>query len=230
MKILIISAGPGMDEIRNIYGHAIDWISSFIKDSFIIVDIVHIYQNENFDESDYDAWIITGSASSVTDNHSWISLLQNKIVYAYQNSIPVLGICFGHQIISSALGGKVTNNKKGWELGSYKININDTGKASPLFKEVDFDDYFHFSHEDVVVELPSFAIKLDSNDMGLQSYSINDKIFGVQFHPEFSTEIIDKYVEVRYKKGIIPNYNLVFESKSSHKVISNFIDIVRENL
>ena len=47
MKILIISAGPGMDEIKSIYGHAIDWISSFIKDSSIVVDIVHIYQNEN---------------------------------------------------------------------------------------------------------------------------------------------------------------------------------------
>ena len=230
MKILIISAGPGIDEIRNIYGHAIDWISSFIQDSSVIIDVVHIYQNQNFNESDYDAWIITGSASSVTDDHSWITLLKNKIIYAHKNFVPVLGVCFGHQIISSALGGKVINNKKGWELGSYKIDINDIGKASPLFKGVDLNDYFHFSHEDIVEELPLSAISLANNNMGLQAYSIDDKIFGVQFHPEFSTEIIDKYVEIRYKKGIIPNYNPVFESKSSHKIISNFVDIVRENL
>ena len=65
MKLLIISAGPGINEIRNIYGHAIDWISSFLTDSFLDIDINHIYKNENFDHSKYDAWIITGSASSV---------------------------------------------------------------------------------------------------------------------------------------------------------------------
>jgi len=229
MKLLIISAGPGMDEIRNIYGHAIDWISSFLTDSFLDIDINHIYKNENFDHSKYDAWIITGSASSVMDNNQWISNLKDKIKYGYDNSIPILGICFGHQIISSALGGKVEKNKKGWELGAFKINFNKQGKNNLLFKNIDFSDYFYFSHEDIVSVLPQDAIELASNNMGLQSYSINNKIYGVQFHPEFSIEIAQKYVEIRYNKGIIPSFHHVQKSKTSYKVISNFIDIVKEN-
>ena len=228
MKLLIISAGPGMDEIRNIYGHAIDWISSFISDSLLDITINHIYKNETFNHFQYDAWIITGSASSVTDNHQWMSTLKDKIQYAYNNSIPMLGICFGHQIISEALGGKVAKNTKGWELGSFKVNFNKKGKDSLLFKDVDFNDYFYFSHEDIVLKLPQNAIELASNSMGIQSYSIKNKIYGVQFHPEFSVDIAKKYVEVRYNKGIIPSYDKVYKSKTSYKVISNFIDIVKE--
>ena len=64
--------------------------------------------------------------------------------------------------------------------------------------------------------------------MGLQSFSIENQIFGVQFHPEFSSDIMHEYVQVRYKKGIINNYNQVFESKTSYKVILNFINILKE--
>ena len=228
MKLLIISAGPGMDEVRSIYGHAIDWIASFIPNLPIDITINNIYKNEVFNPSLYDAWIITGSASSVMDNEQWINELKNQIKYAYNNSIPILGICFGHQIISSALGGDVGRNQKGWELGSYKINFNEQGRNSLLFKGIDFDDYFYFSHEDIVVSLPKDALELASNSMGIQSYSIKNKIYGVQFHPEFSVDIAKKYVEVRYNKGIIPSFNEVYESKTSYKIISNFIDIVKE--
>ena len=101
MKLLIISAGPGLDQIRFEYGHATDWISNLINSSNIKIDINNIYDNENFDESYYDAWIITGSASSVVDNLDWMKLLKNKINYAYDNSIPVLGICFCFSALSS---------------------------------------------------------------------------------------------------------------------------------
>ena len=229
MKLLIISAGPGIDEIRNRYGHAINWISSFLTDPLLDISVVDIYKDQDFNHSKYDAWIITGSASSVTDNHQWVAHLKNKIKYAYNNSIPVLGICFGHQIISQALGGNVDKNRKGWELGSYKVNFNKKGRESLLFKNINFDDYFYFSHEDIVLELPKQAEKLASNDMGLQAYSIDNKIFGVQFHPEFSVEIAKKYVQVRYDKGIIPTLNQVYESNTSYKIITNFIDIIKES-
>ena len=85
MKLLIISAGPGMDEIRDIYGHAIDWISSFLNGKSLDISINHIYKNENFNHSEYDAWIITGSASSVLDNNQWISTLKDKIIYYKKN-------------------------------------------------------------------------------------------------------------------------------------------------
>ena len=229
MKLLIISAGPGLAEIRANYGHATDWITSLLS-SDIEVDIVNIYENNDFDDSYYDAWIITGSAYSVTDNTQWIINLKNKIKYASENSIYLLGICFGHQIISSALGGNVIKNPKGWELGSYKLTLNNKGLASSLFNNVNPDDNFYFSHEDVVSKLPPNATELACNDMGLQSFSVNDRIFGVQFHPEFTYDIMNQYVNIRYQKGVIPKLNPVIESKTSHKVVSNYIEICKKGV
>ena len=229
MKLLIISAGPGLAEIRANHGHATDWITNLIP-SDIEVNIVNIYENHDFDESYYDAWIITGSAYSVIDNTQWILNLKNKIKYASENSIYILGICFGHQIVSSALGGNVIKNPKGWELGSYKLTLNNNGLSSKLFNDVDPDDIFYFSHEDVVSKLPSSATELASNDMGLQSFSINDRVYGVQFHPEFTFDIMEQYVNIRYQKGIISKLNPVIESKTSHKVVSNYIEICKKGV
>ena len=66
--------------------------------------------------------------------------------------------------------------------------------------------------------------------MGLQSFSINDKIFGVQFHPEFTFDIMEQYVKIRYQKGVISQLNPVNESKTSHKVITNFIEICKKGV
>ncbi len=228
MKLLIISAGPGLDEIKSIYGHAIDWINSIINDNSVSISTCDIYDNSNFDETFYDAWIITGSAYSVLDSDKWISILKEKIKFAFNNQIPILGICFGHQIISQALGGEVKKNHLGWELGSNKIQFNEKGISIKIFKNIDRNDNFYFSHEDVVVNLPDSAVKLASNEMGLQSYVINDLIYGVQFHPEFTKNIIQKYVDIRFEKGIIKERKNVLESKTSHLVISNFINICKE--
>ena len=226
MKLLIISAGPGLGQIRNKYGHATDWISNLINSQDTKIDISEIYNNNDFNHAHYDGWIITGSASSVVDNLEWMKLLKDKILYAYKNFIPVLGICFGHQIISAALGGDVIHNPKGWELGSYKLKINKSGLSNKIFKNIEPDDYFYFSHEDIVSKLPKNAIELAKNEMGIQSFSIDDRIYGVQFHPEFNTEIMDQYVKIRYENGIVPYYGPVHKSNSSFKIISNFIEII----
>ena len=228
MKLLIISAGPGLDDVTSACGEATDWFAGHIKNPNIIISINNIYKNEDFDEAAYDAWIITGSASSVMSKENWIIKLEKKIRYAYKKNIPILGVCFGHQIISSALGGEVIRNEKGWELGSYKLKINKEGQINSIFKDVLIEDYFYFSHQDIVTKIPSEGKELARNNMGLQSFSIGNNIFGVQFHPEFSANIIKKYVEVRLNSGVVFKNNNIYESQSSYNVISNFINIAKE--
>ena len=99
-----------------------------------------------------------------------------------------------------------------------------------MFNEIDPNDYFYFSHEDIVSKLPHNAIELARNNMGLQSFSVDNQIFGVQFHPEFTVDIMNQYVKIRYEKGVIDQPNPVFESKSSYKVVSNFIKILKERM
>tara|TARA_X000001036_G_scaffold440129_1_gene494739 strand:+ start:3776 stop:4471 length:696 start_codon:yes stop_codon:yes gene_type:complete len=222
-EIIVISCGPGLDEVKEEYGHSYEWVQQVCLNSDIKFSQVNAYKGDFPNLSDGDGWIITGSAKSVYDDIEWIVELEMLIKKAFDIEKPLLGICFGHQLIAQALGGVVEKNNKGWELGSSFISINDTGMKSPIFKDVLFNDSFYMSHQDVVVQLPAQAIELASNEKGNQSYSIGNYIYGVQFHPEFPYSVTKKYAKIRYDKGLITSNPEVVKSKTSHKIIINFI-------
>ena len=114
--ILIISCGPGLEKVRNKFGHAIDWIQRDIdinKFNFIIKDV---YKNDIPSYNIGDAWIITGSEFSVYDNLDWLNNFKIKLLEAINMKKPILGICFGHQLLADVLGGAVKKNNLGWEV------------------------------------------------------------------------------------------------------------------
>ena len=229
-EIIVISCGPGIDEVKNKYGHSYQWVQERSNVNSTIFHQSNAYKGEFPKIEDGDGWIITGSAKSTYEDLEWIVELEILIRKAYQVQKPVLGICFGHQLIAQALNGVVKKNKKGWELGSAKITINQYGYNSPIFKNILQDDYFYMSHQDVVLKLPDNAIELASNAMGNQAYSISNFIYGVQFHPEFPYVIAKRYANLRFEKGIIKNKLNVLKSKTSNYVINNFINNLKGNI
>ena len=229
MKIIILSNGPGLKEIVALYGHSSEWIPSSITDKNISFKVIKTYETSNFNVENADGFIITGSKYSVYDNEIWIKDLKNNIDDILNLDKPVLGICFGHQLLAECLGGKVEKNLLGWELGSYNISLTRDGINSKLFKSFKCGDIVYESHQDVVSALPSNAIELAFSDKGNQSFSYGHKIFGVQFHPEFSFEVTRKLMDLRKDRGIIIDNNQLYESVNSRKILDNFIDIVKES-
>ncbi|EGC32877.1 hypothetical protein DICPUDRAFT_56804 [Dictyostelium purpureum] len=75
---------------------------------------------------EYDGYVITGSKASAYDKDEWITVLKERVVHLDQNEVKICGICFGHQIIAEALGGKVEKNEKGWELGQHSIQVEES--------------------------------------------------------------------------------------------------------
>tara|TARA_Y100001970_G_C14137995_1_gene805446 strand:- start:343 stop:1032 length:690 start_codon:yes stop_codon:yes gene_type:complete len=229
MKISILKCGPGIGEIKEKHGHASDWVTKIIQNQneAIEISVVDSYRCLSPDFND-NAWILTGSSSSCYEDKDWIVELEILIRRGYELNIPMLGICFGHQIISQALGGKVVKNSRGWELGSNKIKKTTAGKESSIFKSIPLDNDYYFSHQDVVIELPKNAIELACNEMGNQAYSVGNNIYGVQFHPEFSYEVMDSYVKRRMEMGIIPKNPFISKQNTSYLVINNFINLLEE--
>jgi GMP synthase (glutamine-hydrolysing) len=139
------------------------------------------------------AVIIAGSLASAYDSDAWITQLTRYIHEWVEKDIPMLGVCFGHQLIAQALGGTVQPNPKGWELGRVPIYLTEKGTEDYLFKGC--PDVFHAmqTHQDAVVELPPQAECLALSDLcGIQSFRIGEKIRTIQFHPEFNTLIMNE--------------------------------------
>lgn len=230
MKVFILSCGPGLPEVVSLYGHSSQWIPDSIDCSSVEYEIVKVYDNIHFDYSDADAFIVSGSKYSVYDDIPWIDILKGTIHEIIKSKKPMLGICFGHQLLASCLGGKVEKNIRGWELGSYNISLTENGKSSPLFHEFYHNDIAYESHQDVVISLPSEALELAYTDKGNQSFCFDDYLYGVQFHPEFTYEVVRKLMDLRIKKGIRVDNQKILKSINGNNILNNFINIVKRRI
>ena len=228
-QITVISCGPGLDEIRDEYGHSYQWVQDRCNIDNVIFSQSNAYKGDFPKLEQGSGWIITGSAKSTYEDLEWIVELEILVKKAYEIHKPILGICFGHQLIAQTLGGVVEKNKRGWELGSNTIIINNQGTSSPIFNDISNRDHFYMSHQDIVTRLPQHAVELAYNDMGNQAYSVGNFIYGVQFHPEFTYTVAKKYADLRHEKGIIENKLTILRSKTSGNIINNFINILEGN-
>ena len=152
--------------------------------------------------------------------------LEENIRDAAKCKRPILGICFGHQLIAKSFGGTVEKNPNGWELGSYSISLAEHGKYSPLFKDIKDDLIVYESHQDSVTVLPDGAIELAYNQKCVQAFQLFDMLYSVQFHPEFSWDVMKKYVSIRGAAGVTVDDPSVPKSLQGHLVLNNFINLI----
>ena len=177
--------------------------SSLLNDKmqFFNVDVYNIYENifpENLDN--YNAFIITGSAYGVYENHSWIQELFEIIKKIVHLKIPLLGICFGHQAIAQALDGQVIKSSKGWGIGIKEITTKKYNCLLGNFNKLSLI----FFHQDQVVKLPDNAELIAGNSFcKISSFSIGETVLTLQAHPEFNKDFTLKLLHAR-KSSIEP--------------------------
>lgn len=141
------------------------------------------------DPRECDGYIITGSRSGVYehDSHPWINQMADLVRRIAKVGVPQVGICFGHQMLACAFGGKVEKTtNKGWGIGvhSYKTCFASNNLPSEFFVLA--------THQDQVIEKPDNAKVIASSDFcpvaALKSEV--DKYISFQGHPEFKSEFI----------------------------------------
>ena len=151
---------------------------------------------------DCDGWLISGSRHGVYDELDWMAPLQDFIREVAQAQIPLIGVCFGHQIVAAALGGEVIKSDRGWGVGvhSYHVDKRYDWMRQPLPDSVGIYAF----HQDQVVTLPQAAeIFLSSDFCPYAGLSYGDSIISVQAHPEFAAAYEQALLEM-FGGNLIP--------------------------
>ena len=194
MKIGILQTGRAPDVLKDEMGDYPDMFARLLAGHDFEFVTYRVVEGE-FPGSinDCEGWLITGSRHGAYEDHPWIPPLEEFIRHAYWAHVPIVGICFGHQIIAQAMGGKVERYAEGWAIGATTYDFG--GKTLRL----------NAWHRDQVTEVPPMAEVVASNAFCTNAALLyGDRAFTVQAHPEFRPEFIDGLMKSR-GKGLVPD-------------------------
>lgn len=190
MRLTIIEVGHVPDPLQQRFSP----YSDMFRDMFVGTglpfqcDVVGVLAGEPLpDPASLGGIAITGSSAGVYEDHSWLPPLRNFIRGAYASRTPMLGICFGHQIMADALGGDVRKSEKGWGLGRHSYRV----VARPSFM-ADAPESLAIacSHQDQVIVPPAEAEVVLSSDFTPNAglFYRSGKALSFQPHPEFADD------------------------------------------
>jgi GMP synthase (glutamine-hydrolysing) len=234
-KLLIIKAGTTYPAIRSKAGDFDDMVIERAGLPGREVTVCPVYEKQPLPElSGIYATIITGSHEMVTDRADWSVYLANWIKETAYGKIPVLAICYAHQLAAAALGGSAGYHPRGLELGSTLIELTPEGAVDPLMRVLPARFTGHVTHAQTVTALPAGAKVLAHNSFEAhQAIAFGPNVWGLQFHPEFSADIVHLYIdedkERLEKKGYdtAALHSSVVESPYGGTLLKRFIELAK---
>ncbi|KAJ0984745.1 hypothetical protein J5N97_003101 [Dioscorea zingiberensis] len=208
-RYAVLKAGHATGYIERIHGGFARMLERLLRDPDENErwDVYHVVDGDFsfLDEtSDFDGFVITGSAADAHADDEWILRLRDAVQLLYLQKKRILGICFGHQIIARALGGETGRAAAGWELGVKKLSV-DSAKIREIYG-LEFPSTIDVieSHRDQVSAVPPEAVVLASSEKTrIEMFAIGDQILGIQSHPEFSEDVVMDIIDGRLSRDSI---------------------------
>jgi GMP synthase (glutamine-hydrolysing) len=199
VPIVILRAGDTLPEIAARRGEFRRWIEDAVGQAWSGAWREHDVRGDarlpSLDEA--EAFIITGSASSVTERAPWMLRAEEYVRSIVDARVPLLGICFGHQLMAQALGGLVAANPRGREIGTVHLEETWAG-TDPLLQGLPATFDVNATHVDSAVRLPAGSRVLAATALEPHAaFGLGRFARAVQFHPEIDGDVMRGYIRAR---------------------------------
>lgn len=198
MKIGVLKTDDVREELVGEFGEYPEMFAELLRAQdptleFETYEVQRGHYPQDIDE--VDAYLITGSKTGVYEDKPWIAPLMDFVRKLHDAKKPTIGICFGHQLIAHALGGKTRKSDKGWGVGVHSYEMQET----PSWMSEPAEGFsLLVSHQDQVEELPPGAKVLASSDFcPMAMVQVDDHMLTFQAHPEFTKLYSNSLMELR---------------------------------
>ncbi len=236
-RLLIIKTGSASADARRRFGDFEDWFARALGPRRFDYRTVTVCANEALPAldtiADYAGAIVTGSPAMVSHRLDWSEHTAAWLARVIGDDLlPVLGVCYGHQLMAHAMGGRVGPNPAGWRMGTRRFSV--TAADDALVGALAPESLVHVTHLEVVLQPPAGARVLGHTEADANhALHFGGRSWGVQFHPEFDEHIMRSYVDARAevldgegidRQAIVDG---VQPTRAGHEVLTQFSALCR---
>lgn len=199
MKLLIIQTGATLPGLLQRHGDFPEWFRRGLglkAEQVVIarVDAQHPLPHPQH----FDGAVITGSGAMVSERLDWSERTADWLRDAARQDLPLLGVCYGHQLLAHALGGRVDYNPRGREIGTVDIECLPAAADDALLGTSPARFPAHATHLQTVLKVPPGAVVLARSSLDeCQAVRFSHNVWGLQFHPEFNVAHMRGYITAR---------------------------------
>jgi GMP synthase (glutamine-hydrolysing) len=243
-RLLLVKAGTAHAAVRIAFGDYDRWFRRALRACGPVdVRVAEAHLGAPLPtREEVDGVIVTGSPLSVLDRAPWMRDAGRWLLAAADARVPVLGVCFGHQLLAEALGGAVRRSPGVREIGTISCTLTEAGRADPLFAGVPERFEVQATHGDEVDPAPAGAVPLASNARSVwQAFRAGPFLAGVQFHPEVDAATMSAMIEARREgleaearaRGEDPRARLrglragIRATPAGERILANFVAAIR---
>jgi GMP synthase (glutamine-hydrolysing) len=233
--LIVVKTGTTLPGLRERRGDYEDWIVAGLGIPWEQVQVVAVHEGAALPDPEQVAGaVVTGSPAMVSEREPWSERAAGWLCGAAEAGMPLLGICYGHQLLAQGLGGRVGPNPQGREIGTVRVALRRAGQVDPLLGCLPPVLRVQATHVEAVLELPPGARLLGSSPVDPNHvFAWGPRAWGVQFHPEFDADVMRAYLEARREmirsEGIdpAPLERGVAESSHGTRLLRRFAGLLR---
>lgn len=196
--LVIVKLGDTHEALRARRGDFENWIAAGLGTQTLPILVVDPRRGDALPAPDtLSGVVLTGSHAMVSHREPWSERTGEWLARLVAQDTPVLGICYGHQLLAHALGGEAGDHPQGMEIGTVTVTLDEAAATDPLLRGLPAAFQAHVVHRQSALRLPEGAVRLAGNaHEPVQAFRVGANAWGVQFHPEFDAEAMRGYIDL----------------------------------